>query len=201
MTHRRGAENVSFQNPSENVSSGHPERCAWEGCEARGEFRAPRDRDLTVYQLFCLEHVRTYNASWNFHADLTSDEIEAEIRSAVTWDRPTWKLGAAGPRFHKNRTKAHDPFGLGSGTSFDAAANAKAHAARPRGGRTGAENAALKLLDLTAPLSLEALRGRYKILVKRHHPDANGGSQDAERRMKNINEAYRTLRTALTSAL
>jgi hypothetical protein len=199
MTHRRDAEDVSFQNPAENISGGHVECCAWKGCNARGEYRAPRDRDLTTYQLLCLEHVRAYNANWNFHADLSCDEIEAEIRSAVTWDRPTWKLGAVGPRFHKNRTRVHDPFDLGAGSEFDAAANAKAREARPRGGRTVAENAALKTLELTAPLSLEALRGRYKILVKRHHPDANGGSPDAERRMKSINEAYRTLRTALNT--
>tara|TARA_R110000868_G_scaffold42896_4_gene144721 strand:+ start:839 stop:1444 length:606 start_codon:yes stop_codon:yes gene_type:complete len=200
MTHRRNAEHDSFQDTPETYTDGHIKMCAWSGCTAAGEYRAPKDRDLAEYHLFCLEHVRAYNASWDFHADLTIDEMEAEIRSSVTWDRPTWKIGVSSPRFYRSQTNIHDPFGLGAGTDFDAAAQKKAYEARPRGGRTAAENMALKTLDLTAPLTLEALRGRYKTLVKRHHPDANGGSREAERRMKIINEAYRTLRIALTGA-
>ena len=34
-------------------------------------------------------------------------------------------------------------------------------------------------------------------VVKKHHPDANGGSAEAETRMKIINEAYQTLRASL----
>jgi len=198
MRYRRNTEHVSSQNSPGNSTDGDTVCCAWDGCAAAGEHRAPKDRDLAEYHLFCLEHIRVYNASWNFHANLTCDEIEAEIRSAATWDRPTWKVGAASPKYYKSRPNVRDPFGFGRGTAFDGAANAKAYKARPRGGQTSTENAALRIFDLTAPLSLEILRGRYKILVKQHHPDANGGSADAEQRMKIINEAYRTLRMALT---
>ena len=41
------------------------------------------------------------------------------------------------------------------------------------------------------------LKLRYIALVKRWHPDANGGSPAAEERLKVINEAYRTLKRAL----
>jgi hypothetical protein len=198
MTYRRGTEHASSRSPPDNMAGGDTLCCAWDGCDAPGEHRAPKDRDLVEYHMFCLEHVRVYNASWNFQANLSCDEIEAEIRSAVTWDRPTWKVSAASPRVYNSRPNVRDPFGFGRGTDFGGAANAKAYAARPRGEKTSAENAALRIFDLTAPLSLEILRGRYKILVKRHHPDANGGSSDAEQRMKIINEAYRTLRMALT---
>jgi curved DNA-binding protein CbpA len=34
-------------------------------------------------------------------------------------------------------------------------------------------------------------------LVKRFHPDANGGDRDAEERLKLINDAYTTLKKAL----
>ncbi len=200
MNHRRNTEHDSVQARPDTCAGSHSEPCAWGGCAEAGEYRAPKDRDLAEYHLFCLEHVRAYNAGWDFHANLTIDEMEAEIRSAATWDRPTWKVGVSSPRFYRGQTTIRDPFGFGAGTEFDAAAQQKAYEARPRGGRTTAENAALKTLDLTAPLTLEALRGRYKTLVKRHHPDANGGSPEAERRMKIINEAYRTLRLAITDA-
>ena len=41
------------------------------------------------------------------------------------------------------------------------------------------------------------MKTRYKELAKRHHPDANGGSRDAEERLKTINLAYAALRSRL----
>ena len=40
----------------------------------------------------------------------------------------------------------------------------------------------------------DEVKARYKTLVKRHHPDANGGNRDAEERLKVINRAYSVLR-------
>jgi hypothetical protein len=56
--------------------------CEWPGCGAHGEFRAPRARDrLTEYFWFCLDHVRDYNAGWNYYQGMSEDEIEADIRA------------------------------------------------------------------------------------------------------------------------
>ena len=52
-------------------------------------------------------------------------------------------------------------------------------------------------MALEPPLTLEQLKRRYKELVKKHHPDANGGDRDAEERLKSINDAYTTLRRFL----
>jgi curved DNA-binding protein CbpA len=46
---------------------------------------------------------------------------------------------------------------------------------------------------------MEVVKTRYKELAKRHHPDANGGSRDAEERLKTINLAYAALRGRLTA--
>jgi DnaJ-domain-containing protein 1 len=180
-----------------------PQCCAWEGCSEPGEYRAPKDRSLTNYLMLCLEHVRTYNAKWDFHAGLSTQEMEEEIRSAATWDRPTWKLGSLGAKFRTGRVHIHDPFGFAEGTAFDArgrdAREEKAQSLHPDAAPASARNKALKILELTAPITLESLRRRYKALVKKHHPDANGGSAEAETRMKVINEAYQTLRAGLVS--
>ncbi len=180
-----------------------PSCCAWEGCSAAGEYRAPKDRSLSDYHMLCLEHVREYNAQWDFHAGLSTAEMEEEIRSTATWDRPTWKLGSLGANLRSGRVHIHDPFGFGEGTDFDArgrdAREEKAQAAHPDAAPANARNKALKVLELTAPITLESLRRRYKALVKQHHPDANGGSIEAETRMKVINEAYQTLRAGLVS--
>ena len=42
----------------------------------------------------------------------------------------------------------------------------------------------------------EAIRARYKELVKRHHPDANGGDRSREEKLREIIHAYKTLRAA-----
>jgi DnaJ-domain-containing protein 1 len=179
--------------------------CAWEGCTDAGEYRAPKDRSLTDYLMLCLEHVRAYNAQWNFHAGLSTQEMEHEIRSSATWDRPTWKLGSLGakPRgdFRAGRARVDDPFGFADGTAFDQRAKEKrqqrADDAHPNAAPPAARAKAMKVLDLSTPVTLESLRRRYKALVKQHHPDANGGSAEAETRMKVINEAYQTLRATL----
>jgi len=56
---------------------------------------------------------------------------------------------------------------------------------------------ALSVMGLSWPVSMIELKSRYKELVKRHHPDANGGDKDAEERLKSINQAYTTLRGSL----
>ncbi len=183
-----------------------PCACAWEGCSAAGEYRAPKDRELRSYISLCLEHVRTYNATWDYHKGATVADLEAEIRSAATWERPTWKMGTLGGG--RRRYKVHDPFGFAAGTAFDPdAETASAGSGRSKdGGRDetphihAARQSALKVLSLTMPVTLEGLKQRYKELVKKHHPDANGGSTEAETRMKIINQAYQTLRAELRPA-
>ncbi|MGE5388624.1 MAG: DnaJ domain-containing protein, partial [Hyphomicrobiales bacterium] len=41
-----------------------------------------------------------------------------------------------------------------------------------------------------------AIRARYKDLVKRLHPDANGGDRSREEKLREIIHAYKTLRAA-----
>ena len=43
------------------------------------------------------------------------------------------------------------------------------------------------------PVTRDAVKARYKALVKRHHPDANGGDKESEERLKVINQAYSAL--------
>ena len=56
---------------------------------------------------------------------------------------------------------------------------------------------ALREMNLTYPLTVEALRARYKELCKLHHPDANNGDKQAEERFKRIGQAYKTLMESL----
>lgn len=172
-------------------------RCAAPGCALPGSYRAPKDRSLKDYVYFCLDHIRVYNANWNFHAGLSPEVIELELRSAATWDRPTWKLGALGQgRGNWRNAAVHDPFDFARGTRFDT--NAKGDGWTMRQGMDTEHRRAMKTLDLSAPFSLTDLKTRYKELVKRHHPDANRGVTSADDRMKAINAAYALLKKAMS---
>jgi hypothetical protein len=169
--------------------------CEHPGCAEVGEYRAPRSRDrLGDYYWFCLEHVREYNKSWNYYAGMSDVEVEADLRRSTTWDRPTWRFGAGdratrGQAFHRVR----DPFNfLDEDGSNDPR---QGGAARPSS--YSPEGKAFAIMALEPPLTLEQLKRRYKELVKKHHPDANGGDRDAEERLKSINDAYTTLRRFL----
>ncbi len=201
-----------FPGAQEQPSDSRTPCCAWKGCAHRGEFRAPKDRKLQEHYLFCLDHVRAYNAQWDFHNGLTPTQMEAELRDTSTWGRPTWKLGTLGaglrpgqkpPEGWKGRYKMNDPMNLGAGTGFDPQRRKREEAERrrkinPKG--AAEETRALKILELAHPFTLDALQRRYKALAKKHHPDANGGSAEAETRMKQINAAYRTLKALLAAA-
>jgi curved DNA-binding protein CbpA len=58
------------------------------------------------------------------------------------------------------------------------------------------EKKALDTLGLPETAESDAIRTRYKDLVKRHHPDANGGDRSSEGRLQEIIQAYKLLRAA-----
>lgn len=168
----------------------HPQRdgaCAHPDCSAPGEYRAPRSRDEHMgYYWFCLEHVREYNAAWNYYAGMDDTAVERLVREDSVWRRPTWPLGARGAE-----ARLRDPLGL-----FGAAADPRA--AREGDAQmqamTSEERTALSELGLTPPVTLADVKLRYKVLAKTLHPDANGGDKVAEERLKSVNHAYKTLK-------
>lgn len=170
-------------------------RCSVPGCGEAGEHRAPRSRDnLEEFYWFCLEHIREYNKSWNFCRGMTEEQVEREIRNDTVWRRPTWPLGsntAAAERRFEAAWRSH-----GFGFADDEGAN---HGQTDGPAAGTAEQKALRCMDLIPPVNLTQLKARYKELVKQFHPDANGGDKAAEERLKDINDAYTTLRRFLTA--
>ncbi len=162
--------------------------CDWPGCAESGIYPAPRSRrELRRHYWFCLEHVRAYNSSWNYYSGMTEAEVEADIRFDTVWQRPTWRLHPATGVKGVHAAHVSDGFGFFVGDDD-----------RPRHQPVTAEERALLVLELRPPVTVAIVKARYKDLVKRHHPDANGGDKDCEERFKAINEAYRTVLSKLT---
>ena len=174
--------------------------CDAPDCGRAGEYRAPKSRDqLRDYYWFCLDHVREYNKHWNYYAGMNESEIEAHLRHDTTWRRPTWSFGS---RKRSPRPGLKDEFGLFDDLDDAAEARARNGKGRKNGqdkpeSDTGIrERRAFAELEIDPPVADPAvIKMRYKTLVKIHHPDANGGSRDAEERLKRINEAYNILKT------
>ena len=59
-------------------------KCDKPGCTKAGTCRAPKSRDLRDYWFFCQEHAAEYNKNWNYYADMSPEEIEAD------WERQTF---------------------------------------------------------------------------------------------------------------
>jgi DnaJ-domain-containing protein 1 len=77
---------------------------------------------------------------------------------------------------------------------------AEAEQRRQRQKVASKEEAALAVLELSPPVTWAEVRARYKALVKRLHPDANGGDTSAEEQLKLVNQAYGTLKAAAAEA-
>lgn len=180
-------EDVTALKPGERA-------CEHPGCRTAGSTRAPKSRDLLgEHYWFCQAHAGEYNRSWNFFAGMSEDEVQARISDElVSGGRPTWPLKASPKSRESAAAKGffRDPFNL-----FAGSAQARERAAQERSlGRL--EMQALADLNLEPGAERTAIRARYTELVKRCHPDANGGDRSAEHKLQRVIRAYKTLRKA-----
>ena len=170
--------------------------CDIPACGELAGYRAPKSRTtLNDYFWFCLEHVRAYNASWDYYKGMNAGQIEAQIRADTAWQRPTWPLGRLGAGV-VDEDVIRDPLGT---LAAGGVRGGRREAAHPRQEPPASLREPLTTLGLVWPVSLDEVKHRYKDLAKLHHPDANGGSRDAEERLKTINLAYSTIRRHLAS--
>ena len=168
-------------------------RCDHPGCSAVGEHRAPMGRLREgQYFCFCLEHVREYNHSYNYFNGMTDDDVARYQKEAIVGHRPTWSMGvnraAKGHREEGIDPDGPDPLGM-----FRARGTASQAAKKPRFGIAGQKALATLGLDDTA--DAEKIKARYKELVKRLHPDANGGDRSLEDKLREIIQAYNYLKS------
>ena len=168
-------------------------KCDRAGCTGEGAHRVPKSRkELNEYIWLCLEHAREHNEHWDYFAGMSDREIERFRVESITGHRPTWPLGkrAANMRDGHNSAARVDPYDLFSDV---------AERPRPRPPErklTRLQIVALETLNLEQSATLQEIKARYKELVKRFHPDANGGDRGAEERLKQVIKAYGVLRTS-----
>lgn len=168
-------------------------QCDNPNCNQRGEFRAPKSRyNIEDYYWFCLDHVRIYNASWDYYAGMSVDEIEEALRAGTTWERPTWPMG---DRKIERKVRAafkrvFDDDDI-EGNAEHIHAKAQERGVDPR---YAAQLNALRELGLAPPIDFEGIKKRYRDLVKAHHPDVQQNNEESEEKIKRLNSAFTVLK-------
>lgn len=178
--------------------TGSAQACAAPGCVQAGEFRAPGERKASFdgpgdYRWFCLDHVRAFNAGYDWFAGMSAEEIFAAQHPTAGWqsESPSFR-GAAGLDAPPRWADFVDPLEAIS-------ARARSRVREPAGRADGRavstdERRALDTMDLPLDADRTALRKRYLDLVRKLHPDRNGGDRRHEARLRSVIEAYQLLR-------
>ena len=146
---------------------------------------------MDQFSWFCLNHAREFNAGWDFFGDMGPAEIEQFRTEDVVGHRPTWPVGS-GPINQAMYGRLRDHFGVFSSAGIEFTGGGSGSAPRVPEPR---ERRALARLDLQPEPTLVEIKNRYKKLVKRFHPDLNGGDKRSEEHLKDVNEAYAYLMT------
>ncbi|MEJ1160360.1 J domain-containing protein [Prosthecomicrobium sp. N25] len=177
--------------------------CEWAGCVAAGTHPAPKGRSREgEYHRFCIDHVRLYNKSYNYFAGMKDDAIADYQKDAQTGHRPTWTMGANPQGWRREpgsgawSPRYDDAFFLLRRQGRFRSAEAEAPPEPPRRKLKNLERKSLEVLDLGEEATGPEIKSRYKSLVKRHHPDANGGDRSSEGRLQEIIQAYNYLKGA-----
>jgi hypothetical protein len=177
------------------AGAGRP--CEEPGCTEPGEFRAPPPEGASPgdrpgrYRWFCLDHVRAFNAGYNFFNGMSAEEIHDAQRPLAGWERETRAFAHAGADAPPRWADFADPL-----DAIGARFRDKMEARRDGRPLADADRRALKVLGLSADADKAALRKRYAELLQRYHPDRNGGDRSHERVLQAVIEAYQRLRKA-----
>ena len=139
--------------------------CDWKDCYEIGTFKAPNEKDNSKnFRLLCKKHIKEFNKSWNYFDGMSQDEISAFLKSDLTW---------------------HNKFKIfNDGESFN---NYKRNLSEM-------DKDAFAILGLESNSDWFAVQKKFKILVKKFHPDKNSGNKIYEDKLKKITLAYSNLK-------
>jgi len=188
---------ASRQSKMHGRVEGAQARCAVPGCGSPGEYKAPLQPanfdGPGNWRFLCLDHVREHNAKYNFFDGMSPEEISEAQGPLGGWERPSRKFAANGADPPPRWSDFADPLDATS-TRFG----------QVRGGQASrfskSERQALSVLGLGEDSDLHGLRQRYSGLVRRYHPDKNGGDRSHEARLRAVIEAYQLLRKSAAFA-
>ena len=174
--------------------------CAYPRCHEAGEFRAPDPKGQAAsangpgdYQYLCLDHVRQFNAGYNWFAGMTADEISMAQSPTQFWP-------SEARAFRVNGNVDSPPKWADFTDPLDAISTrfrSRLPKERADGHFLSLEDCkALRTLGLGEDADRRALRSAYSAKVRAYHPDKNGGNRSYEKALQDVIAAYTHLKTS-----
>ena len=181
--------------------------CEHPTCREAGEFRAPGYRPNGFdgpgqWRWFCLDHVREFNSGYDWFEGMSAEEVIAAQSPASGWRTESPSFGPrAGVDGMPRWADFDDPLDAISARAGGIRSRAEREAKMAMDGRFSKEEAeALETMGLGSNTDRRRLRRRYSELVRRYHPDRNGGDRSYEARLNTVVEAYQLLRKSAAIA-
>ena len=162
--------------------------CDWDNCSEEALYKAPKERDNSKnFRLLCLKHVKEFNKKWNYFSGMDDNQIMEFLKSDMVWHKPTQSFSSSDNFFKvlwKNTLKDDldkDKFGIDDTHlrqfNFD-----------------HKDIKAFSILGVSVGLKWQKIQQKFKILVKKFHPDMNSGNKKYEEKLKLITLAYTQLK-------
>ena len=162
--------------------------CDWNNCSEEGLFKAPKERDNSKnYRLLCLKHVKEFNKNWNYFTGMSDQQIIDFLRSDMTWHKPTQSFSSSDNFFKVlwnntlkddlDKDKIKSDYNYMRQFKFD-----------------HKDIKAFGILGISVGLDWKKVHEKFKILVKKFHPDMNSGDKKFEEKLKLITLAYTQLK-------
>ena len=164
--------------------------CDWENCNEQGKYKAPVEKDNSrKFRLLCLEHIKVFNKKWNYFENMSSEEVEYFVKSDLTWHKSTKSFGSSENFFNILWNNAlEDKLNIFKTSNY---ANYK------KANLSQKDKDALEVMELKSSSNWEEIQKKFKLLVKKYHPDKNHGNKKYEDKLKMITLAYSQLKMKL----
>lgn len=182
--------------PGKGAAAPKPEErlCEAKDCVGPGNCRVAKSpQNMSEYIWYCPAHARAHNEAWDYFKGMDDGDIQKFRDEAMFGHRPTWPLGKRAAKA-RTGTRTQNPLHDSHALFEDDANGSPTGPRRPERQLTRLQAMAMDTLQLAHNATLIEIKARYKELVKRFHPDANGGDRGAEERLKQVIKAYGVLR-------
>lgn len=162
--------------------------CDTVNCGNDGRYLAPKSPGNKEMYIFCIDCVKIYNKRWNYFAGKTQSEIYDFQKNDQLESRPTRPFSKAK---HSEIKFEFEHFFDTSRINFQKKNN-KFNSIENKS-LSSEIRTSLEILGISKKISKILVKKRYKELVKKYHPDLNKNFIDQEKKIREINKAYKIL--------
>ena len=154
--------------------------CDWNNCNEIGEYKAPVEKDNSKkFRMLCLEHVKEFNKNWNYFSGMNDDQVMDFLKSDMIWHKPTQSFSSSDNFFkvlwnttlkdELDKDKINGEYDHMRQFKFD-----------------HKDIKAFSILGISVGLKWKKIQDKFKVLVKKFHPDMNSGNKKYEEKLKLI---------------